>query len=263
MVHDRRGRFFNDLLVAALHRALTFPEVNGVAVLISEDLNFDVPRPLDKAFEVNFAITKRPLRLAARAVVRRSKFRFRAHQAHAFATPAGSCLQHHGITNLRRRVACFVQRPQRTFGAGNECNAGELHGFSRGSFRAHQFHCRRARADELQTGALTGCGKTRIFREKSVAGMNGFSSAVFCNFDQASYVEISFRSRREAGTQRISFIGLADVQRGTIHIRIHRHCRDAHLMAGTDHAHGNLAAIGDQDFAEHWRRPKTPAKRRF
>ena len=34
---------------------------------------------------------------------------------------------------------------------------------------------------------------------------------------------------------------------------------DAHLPAGTDDAHGDLAPIGDQDAAERWRRP--PAAR--
>lgn len=41
-----RGCLFNNFLVSSLYRAVSLVQMDIVAVLITEDLNFDVPRPL-------------------------------------------------------------------------------------------------------------------------------------------------------------------------------------------------------------------------
>ena len=41
---QRRGAFLDDLLVAALHGAVALAEVDDVAVLVADDLEFDVVR---------------------------------------------------------------------------------------------------------------------------------------------------------------------------------------------------------------------------
>ena len=43
------GRFLDELLVAALERAFALAELNGVAVRVAEDLNFDVSRAREKS----------------------------------------------------------------------------------------------------------------------------------------------------------------------------------------------------------------------
>ena len=57
-VNKRRRRFFQDLLMAALNRALAFSKVNAISVLISENLNFNMPRIRDCLFKVNFVASK-------------------------------------------------------------------------------------------------------------------------------------------------------------------------------------------------------------
>jgi hypothetical protein len=44
-VHERRGRFLQQFLVAALERALALAQVDDVPVGICQDLDLDVPRP--------------------------------------------------------------------------------------------------------------------------------------------------------------------------------------------------------------------------
>ncbi len=44
--------------MTALHRALAFAEVNQVAVVIAEDLDFDMMRALDQLFDVNAAVAE-------------------------------------------------------------------------------------------------------------------------------------------------------------------------------------------------------------
>ena len=52
LVHHRRGRFLNELLVAALDAAFALAEVDDVAVLVAQHLKFDVPRALDEFLEI-------------------------------------------------------------------------------------------------------------------------------------------------------------------------------------------------------------------
>jgi hypothetical protein len=54
-VDDGGGGFFEDFLVAALNGALAFAEGYAVAILVGEELNFDVARAFDELFEVNLA----------------------------------------------------------------------------------------------------------------------------------------------------------------------------------------------------------------
>src|SRR5262249_1549417 len=49
--HDDGRRLLNQLLVAALNRALPFAEMNGVAVFVRHDLKLDMTRPLDELLD--------------------------------------------------------------------------------------------------------------------------------------------------------------------------------------------------------------------
>ena len=57
--HDDRRGFFNKFLMPPLNRTLSLTQMNDIAVLVCHDLKFDVPRPLDKLFNVAVGDTKR------------------------------------------------------------------------------------------------------------------------------------------------------------------------------------------------------------
>ena len=59
----------------ALQRAIALEEVDDVAVLVAEDLHFDVPRLLDVLLEVDAAVLERGLGLGSRLVERRESVR--------------------------------------------------------------------------------------------------------------------------------------------------------------------------------------------
>ena len=52
----------------ALQRAIAFPEMDGVALAITENLNFDVPRRLQIFFEIDRAVIERGFGFASRGV---------------------------------------------------------------------------------------------------------------------------------------------------------------------------------------------------
>ncbi len=58
----RRRRFLDDLLVAALHRAVALAEMDRVALAVGEHLDFDVARVLEELLHVDLIVAERGLR---------------------------------------------------------------------------------------------------------------------------------------------------------------------------------------------------------
>src|SRR5271168_2539608 len=56
---------------------------------------------------------------------------------------------------------------------------------------------------------------------------------------------------RGRGADGIGFVGQADVERFAVDFAENRHAANAQLAAGAQDAHGDFAAIGNQDFPEH------------
>ena len=61
----RGGRLLDELLMAALERAIAVPAVDECAVLVGEDLDLDVARPIDELLEVDAGVLERGLGLVA------------------------------------------------------------------------------------------------------------------------------------------------------------------------------------------------------
>ncbi len=66
-VQKRRGRLLDDLLVTPLDRAFAFEEVDDIAVLVPEDLEFDVPRMLQVLFDQHLLVAECAVGFASRA----------------------------------------------------------------------------------------------------------------------------------------------------------------------------------------------------
>ncbi len=64
-----RRRFLDDLLVAALHRAVAFAQPDGVLVLVGQHLDLDVARVLQELLHVDLADCRRPRPASARVVI--------------------------------------------------------------------------------------------------------------------------------------------------------------------------------------------------
>ena len=68
VVDRRRGGLLDDLLVAALDRAVALAEVDDVAVAVGEDLDLDVARVGQVALEVDRRVGEELLALARGAL---------------------------------------------------------------------------------------------------------------------------------------------------------------------------------------------------
>ena len=90
--HAGRGRLLDHFLVAALQRAVALAEMDGVAVAVGEDLQFDVARMADILLDQHAGIAEGGLRLALRGFQRGVEVGVLVDAPHALAAAAGAAL---------------------------------------------------------------------------------------------------------------------------------------------------------------------------
>src|SRR5579875_3718563 len=79
--------------------------------------------------------------------------------------------------------------------------------------------------------------------------MYGVCAGFFCNVENQIASQIGFPRRRR--TQTVGFLGLQDVQRSPVCIRIDCYGRDTALSACALDSQRNLSSVCDQNFFEH------------
>ena len=98
-IHGRRRRFFHQLLMTALHRAIPLAQMHHLTMAVRHDLNFDVARRGHGFFKNDRGVAKRIQRLRLGAVQQRSKFKRTAHQSHTAPATTRAGFDHHGVTD--------------------------------------------------------------------------------------------------------------------------------------------------------------------
>src|SRR6476661_5175210 len=107
-VHGDARRFFDHLLMASLHRALSLSERKNVSVRIGEHLNLDVPRTLDEFLDVDGIVSKRAFSFATRSIERASQVPGGFDDAHSLSAATSCCLEQNWITKLARNLFCAL-----------------------------------------------------------------------------------------------------------------------------------------------------------
>src|SRR5581483_9748666 len=102
--HRGAWRLLDELLVPALNGAVTFAEVNDVTVLVPEDLELDVARPVEVFFDVHIGVVERGERLRARRRERLRELVRIAGDAHALPSATGGGLDDDGKPGLPREL---------------------------------------------------------------------------------------------------------------------------------------------------------------
>ena len=97
---EGRGRFLQQLLVAALDGAVALADMDDLSVLVGQDLELDVVRILDQLFEIKRAIVKGFFRLHVRGVEALDEADVVMRLPHAASAAARDRLDHDRITDL-------------------------------------------------------------------------------------------------------------------------------------------------------------------
>ena len=134
------------------------------------------------------------------------------------------------------------------------------HGFAGFIFFAHQADGVWRGPDEGDVRGLADFGEIGVLGEETVAGMDRVHVGDFGGADHLRDVQIAFAAARR--TDADGFVGEADVQREAIGFGIDGDGLDAEFPARGEDAQGDFAAIGDQNFSEHFIRDLSGSFRR-
>ena len=243
----RRGGFFDNLLMTALHGTIALAQINRIAVFIRQHLNFHMAWALQKAFHVHHRVAKGRFRFGAGHFYGFEQIFFLFHHAHTAPTAAARCLDNHRETHLIRRFQDFArvvgQRPVRPRHARH---ARFNHRFFGGYFVAHQADGIGARADEHKARIFHLLGKIGVFRQKAVAGVDCIRAGNFGGGDDGGDVQIALRAGRRPDAH--AFVCQLNVQAVFIGFGMHGNGGNAHLAAGAQYAQSNFASVGDKNF---------------
>ena len=107
---------------------------------------------------------------------------------------------------------------------------------------------RRRRADPDQAGVDHGLGEVGVLGEEAVAGVHRVGAGLLGDVDDLLDVEVGVGRGRAA--ERVRLVGEPHEERVAVGLGVHRHAADAGVLAGADHAHRDLAAVGDEDLLQ-------------
>src|SRR5437867_93378 len=260
VVHERRRRFLDELLVSTLDRALALPQVDDAALSVGQHLDLDVPRLRQVALQIDGAVAERPRRLAPRDSERALELRLRADDAHALPAPAQRRLDHEGIADLAGRRAQRIVTGHRLERSRNRRDAQPARDPARRRLVAQRADRSRRRPDEDEPGGAAGLGEPGILGEKPVARVDGVGAGGLGDAHQLVDREVTLG--RRGRPERVRLVGHEDVECLAVSLREHGHRGDPLLAAGADHPHRDLASVRHQDLGDlHLVVPQRPSKR--
>ncbi len=214
----------------ALQRAIAFAEMNGLAVSVAQNLDFDMARLFKKFFEIDRIIAESGLGLGPRRFDRGGKIMRRARDFHAASAAARRRLYKNRKTQRPgddRRLLIAGDRAGRARHAGNtkpDCRRFGL------DLIAHEPDMLRFRPHESDVMILENLREPRILRKKPIARMQGFGAGDFAGRKKRWNVQIGIAGRRRPDAHQ--FIGELHMHRIGVSRRMNRHGRDAKFLGG-------------------------------
>ena len=226
----RRRRLLEHLLMAPLHRAVPLAEGDDVPVRVGEQLNLDVPRPLEVALEVEPPVAERADRLALGGLEGVVELGRVTDDAHTAPAPARGGLDD-------EREADLLSRP---LGQGRDA------GLARDPLRRELVPAEpqrlRRRPDPRQPGGFHRLGEAGVLGEEPVAGMDRVRARLLRCPDVLLGVEVARDLDR--------LVGGAAVERARVVGRDHGHGCDPALTAGAEDAQRDLAAVRNEQLRD-------------
>ncbi len=245
-----RRRLFNHFLMAALDRAVAFVQVQAVAVLVGEDLDFHMARFEHVFLDQHARIAERRLRLALGGRQRLGQVRLAFDHLHALAAATGGGLEQHRVADLFRGSTEGFHVLRFAVVARHQRHAGFFHQRLGGGLAAHGVDGRGGWAEEDQPGLFDGAGELGVLRKKTVAGVDRLGTAGLGGIDQL--VDAQVTVGRLGAAQVDADVSFAGVARRGVDGAVHGNGGQAHGLGGAHYAAGDLAAVGNQEGRYHF-----------
>ena len=104
-------------------------------------------------------------------------------------------------------------------------------------------------ADKSNIVLFENFGETGVFRQETVAGMDGIGPGDFAGGQKGWNIQIGITRRRRPDAHR--FIRKLDVHGIGIGGGMHGDCGNAQFLGGTQDAQRDFPSVGDEDLVEH------------
>ena len=241
--------FFNQFLMATLHRAVAFPEVHDVSVVVREDLNFDVAGSFDVFFEIDAGVFEGLFGFSTGGSEPGTERNLIAGDAHSLATTAGSGFDQDWVTDSVCDLNGVFHIADQTVTAWHAGDAGFHGDFAGTDFVAQLLHGFDRWPDEFDVATAADFREVCVFGEKSVARMHGLDIPDFCRTDDAFDLQVAFQ-----GLWRPDAPGLVrqfQVVRSFVGFAVDSHRFDTKFTTGSNNSKSNFAAIGYQNSLKH------------
>ena len=245
------GGFFDEFLVAALDGAVSLAKVEDFAFAVADDLDFDVVGIFNEFFDVDVGVAKALFGFAAGGVITFAKRDVVVNDAHASAAAAGDGFNHHGVADFFCDGEGVFFGVYAAGGAWRNGDAGFFGEFAADGFVLEGVHGGGAGADEADVATAANFGEVGVFGEESVARMDGVDVGNFGGADEAVDSEVAFERGRFADAN--GFVGHLGVHGVSVGFGVDGDGANVEFSAGSNDAHGDFAAVGDQNFFKHWR----------
>ena len=219
------GGLLEHLLMATLDRALPLAEREHRAVLVGEELNLDMTRPLDVALAEDGVVAEGRLRLALGRSERLVQLCGRADDPHPAAAAARGRLDDEREADLCR---CSGRQNR---------NAGFQRDPLRLELVATLAKRLRGRADEDEAGCLDGLREVGVLGQEAVTGVDRVCAGLLGGPDVLLGEEVAL--------DLDGLVGDARMQRAEVVRCRDGHGRDACVATGAEDASRDLAAVRD------------------
>ena len=245
---ERRGRLLDELLVAALQRAVAGGDDDDVAVLVGQALGLDVAGLVEELLDQALAATEGGDRLAHRGLVGVGDLLERAGDLEAATAAAEDRLDRdRQAVGLGERDD-LVGVVDRVLGAGRERCVGAVGDVLGLGLVAQRLDGGRRGTDPDQPGVDDGLGEVGVLGEEAVAGVDRVGTGLLGDRDDLGDVEV--RLRRGRAAEGVRLVGEPDEEGVAVRVGVDRDGADAGVLAGADDADGDLAAVGDEDLLQ-------------
>ena len=202
---ERRGRLLDELLVAALQRAVAGGDHHDVAVLVGQALGLDVARLVEVLLDEALAATERRHGLAHRGLEELGDLAHLAGDLEAAAAAAERRLDRDRQAVLLGEGDRLVGVLERVLGAGRQRGADLLGDVAGLDLVAEALDRLGRRADPDQPGVDHGLGEVGVLGEEAVARVHRVGAGLLRDRDDLGDVEVGLApgsSRPARGPRR-------------------------------------------------------------
>src|SRR5437762_1550182 len=246
-VEGRRRRLLDQFLVPPLEGALALAEMDGVPVVVGDDLDLDMASPGEEPLEEHRPVAERRLPEPRGGREGATEARRVANDRHADAAPAGGRLEQNRKPEALRLALSLVDAPD-LLGSGKErhlCLGGQP---PRRELVPHERDAVARRADEDEPGLFDLPDEGGVLREESVPGMNGLRAGGPGRLEDPVEVQIALGDFGRADLPHL--VGEARVGALAIRLGADGHRGEPRLAAGAQHPRRDLAPVGDEHLRE-------------